>query len=254
MRCFNRLRDALAGEARGQILVLVLGARCPVLVRSAWPASQVIATRREGRGSIAFGQMEMHTAELLWTCRQVREMAVFRGEMESLTIGLWAVGLTRAQRISWPCSFRVAVGDNGRGRRFSRQRPGATATATAMWMMEAGSDGFEMVVMLSAEIDGDVMQCNAMMGAWGGETSVVGAWESAGWIELALVQSQGVPHSSSLPGPCTKMSTHDKTRQDKHLSEQPSHSCLLSFVFSFFFFFFFFFFGLALEKIIRLHL
>lgn len=38
-----------------------------------------------------------------------------------------------------------------------------------MWMMDASSDGFEMVVMLSAEGDRDVMQCNAMMGARGEE-------------------------------------------------------------------------------------
>lgn len=44
-----------------------------------------------------------------------------------------------------------------------------------------------------------MMQCNAMMGAWGGETSVVGAWESAGWIELALVDAQGLPHPVFSP-------------------------------------------------------
>lgn len=43
-----------------------------------------------------------------------------------------------------------------------------------------------MVLMLSAERDGDVMQSDAMMGAWGGERSVVGAWKSARWVELAL--------------------------------------------------------------------
>lgn len=30
------------------------------------------------------------------------------------------------------------------------------------------------------------MQSNAMMGAWGGERSVVGAWKSTRWVELAL--------------------------------------------------------------------
>lgn len=41
------------------------GAWCPVLVRSAWPASQVIATRCGGCGSIALGQMELYTAGLM---------------------------------------------------------------------------------------------------------------------------------------------------------------------------------------------
>lgn len=88
------------------------GAWCPVLVRSAWPASQVIATRCEGRGSIAFGQMEMHTAGLLWACMRVPEMGVFRGEMKSLTIRLWAVGCRADARsknlvaLLVPCSGR----------------------------------------------------------------------------------------------------------------------------------------------------
>lgn len=70
---------------------LVLGARCPVLVRSAWPASQAIETRFEGRGSIAFGQMEWYTAGILQARRQASEIGAFRFEMEPLTTGLWAV-------------------------------------------------------------------------------------------------------------------------------------------------------------------
>jgi hypothetical protein len=52
---------------------------CPVLVRSAWPASQVIVTRCEGRGSIAFGQVGLCAAGVLWACRQAPEMGRSRG-------------------------------------------------------------------------------------------------------------------------------------------------------------------------------
>lgn len=31
-----------------------------------------------------------------------------------------------------------------------------------------------------------MVHSNAVMGAWGGERSVVGAWKSARWVELAL--------------------------------------------------------------------
>lgn len=71
-----------------------------------------------------------------------------------------------------------------------------------------------MVAMLSAERDGDVMQCNAMMGAWGGERSVVGAWKSAGWIELAL----SGPTSLLSPGSRSKMARPD-TKTIRYLSE-----------------------------------
>lgn len=67
---------------------MVLGARYPVLVRSAWPASQVIVTGCEGRGSIAFGQMRLGAAGFLWRCRRAPGMGRSRGEMESLTVGL----------------------------------------------------------------------------------------------------------------------------------------------------------------------
>lgn len=72
-----------------------------------------------------------------------------------------------------------------------------------MWMIEVFSDGFEMVVMLSAERGRDVMQCNAMMGAWGEERSVVGAWTSAGWVKLALVDARVAPLLFS-PGPAPR--------------------------------------------------
>lgn len=51
-----------AGEAPRPGAGAGAGAWCPVLVRSAWPASQVIVTRCEGRGSIAFGQVGLCAA------------------------------------------------------------------------------------------------------------------------------------------------------------------------------------------------
>lgn len=129
------------------VLVLVLGARCPVLVRSAWPASQAIETRFEGRGSIAFGQMEWYTAGILQARRQASEMGGFRFEMRSLTIGLWAVGCglwdRRALKESRASAGPVQrVGDNGRGLQNPGQSPDATATATAGSMMEVGLGWF----------------------------------------------------------------------------------------------------------------
>lgn len=57
---------------------------------------------------------------------------------------------------------------------------------------------------------------------------MVGAWESAGWIELALVDGQGVPHSSSPPGPSSKMATPDKTSQ---ASFRTTHSDIITLMF-----------------------
>lgn len=77
--------------------------------------------------------------------------------------------------------------------------------------MLVGSDGFEMVVMLLAEVDRDVMQCNAMMCAWGGERSVVGAWvvgrvDRIGACRWAATQGGPTPRLSpgqaSLPSHC----------------------------------------------------
>lgn len=69
---------------------LVPGARCSCARLGLLP--QAIETRFEGRGSIAFGQMEWYTAGILQARRQASEKGGFRSEMESLKIGLWAVG------------------------------------------------------------------------------------------------------------------------------------------------------------------
>lgn len=68
-------------------------------------------------------------------------------------------GQTRTQRMSRVSASHAAVGDNGRGRQNSSQRPDSTEMEAAMWMMDRFSDGFEMVVMLSAERD---RECDAV--------------------------------------------------------------------------------------------